>query len=174
MKKWLLLSVVTVLALGVVAAGCGGSGDATTPEEALAVLQNLSDEELQELRDSGALTDLLGAMTGRNAAGTGQRPTGMAGAGGAGGMAVGTILDKDADSLTIETSDGGSRIVFYSDSTEVSISEEGTTSDLATGETVSVTGATNDDGTMTASRIQVVTGIGGGDFGAANPPTSAE
>lgn len=51
----------------------------------------------------------------------GQRPNGGGRAMGGNGMVRGEIISKDETSLVIKNQDGGSKIVFYSDKTEVSI-----------------------------------------------------
>ena len=76
------------------------------------------------------------------------------------GIFAGEVLTKDATSLTLKLRDGGSRIVFYSASTRVSKMADGNISDVATGTTVTVNGATNQDGSVTAEMIQLRPGMG--------------
>ncbi len=75
--------------------------------------------------------------------------------GGMGNGVSGEITNMDDKSLTITTRNGGSKIVFFSDSTTISKMTDGTTSDLKTGETVMVTGETNSDGSVTAKSIDL-------------------
>ncbi|MEK7598985.1 MAG: hypothetical protein AAB474_00835 [Patescibacteria group bacterium] len=107
-------------------------------------LQNLSPEERQQrLRELGA-----------NAAG------GFRGGPGGGGMRAGSftageIISKDDKSVTIKLQDGGSKIVFLSDSTEITKSAQGFLNDLEVGKNISVNGTANSDGSVTAQSIQL-------------------
>ncbi len=85
----------------------------------------------------------------------------------AGGMgaAFGSILSKDADSITLQLggpdtagtngSNTGSRIVFINDRTQVGKFTTGSMNDLAPGTTVMVSGTPNSDGSITATQIQI-------------------
>ncbi len=77
----------------------------------------------------------------------------LAGAGG--NASVGEIAAKDDTSVTLKLMDGGSKVVLFSSSTHVGKMSDGTTSDLTTGTNVMVTGTTNQDGSITASNIQI-------------------
>ena len=72
-----------------------------------------------------------------------------------GGMITGEILSKDEQSLTVKLRDGGSKIIFFSDSAEISKFEKGSAEDLQTGKTVVINGKANDDGSVTAQTIQI-------------------
>jgi len=72
-----------------------------------------------------------------------------------GTMTIGTILSIDEESATISLPDGGSKIIFFSDETEVLTTKNGSVADLTVGTTVSTSGTTNDDGSVSAASIQV-------------------
>lgn len=79
---------------------------------------------------------------------------GMAGRNGA-GFATGQVVSKDATSLTVKLANGGSSVVFYSTSTRIGKMTEGTIADVETGSEVTIQGASNADGSMTATSIQL-------------------
>lgn len=97
----------------------------------------------------GAAAFAGGAFAGRGGAG---------GAGGArtgGGFTTGEVLSKDATSITLKLPDGGSKNIFLSASTTVNMMAAGSLDDVKTGTNVSITGAANQDGSVTASAIQI-------------------
>jgi hypothetical protein len=104
---------------------------------------------------------------GNGAAGSGA-PAGRfgPGRGTGGGGTAGTISSVSPDQLTVSTAGGGSKLVLVNASTtvtKVSSSAEALT-DLSQGETVTVVGTANPDGSVTAT--QIVVGQADGLFGA--------
>lgn len=99
---------------------------------------------------------------GGNAGRTGAN--GVRGARFAGGGAVfGTIIAKDAVSITVKLmsmgsstpSGTGTKIVLYDTSTQVGKFTTGSANDLSAGEMITANGTSNSDGSVTASQIQI-------------------
>jgi len=99
-------------------------------------------------------------FTGRGGAGG---TTGRAGFGGAsGGATFGTILSINPTSISIQlpaststSAATGSKIVLYDSSTQIQELQSVAASSLSVGQSVTVTGTANSDGSVTASSIQV-------------------
>ncbi len=93
--------------------------------------QNLSAEQRQQLSQ------------GRTGGGTGAN------------FLNGEVIAKDEQSLTLKMQDGGSKIVFFSDSTQISKTTEGSIGDIEIGKQIMVSGEQNSDGSYTAKTIQL-------------------
>ncbi len=133
MKKIMFVWLAAVIVVGV-GAFYGGTKYAT--DKSPRPFGNLTDEQRQQ----------FGQMTGTL---SGQRGTRV------GSNVMGEIISKDDSSITVRLRDGGSKIVFLSPSTEVSVFTSGTANDLSVGTTVVAGGSANDDGSITAQTIQV-------------------
>ena len=71
------------------------------------------------------------------------------------GFLNGEVIAKDEQSLTLKMSDGGSKIVFFSDSTKISKTIEGSIDDIEIGKQIMVSGEQNSDGSYTTQTIQL-------------------
>jgi len=71
------------------------------------------------------------------------------------GFVTGDIIAKDNNSITVKSGNSGSKIILYSDTTKIDKYNSGAISDLQVGKSISVQGATNSDGSITAQSIQI-------------------
>jgi len=143
MRKTLL----SIIALAVIGGGAfyGGMkyGQSTRQNPALYKErdlggQNLSPEQRQQLFQG-------------NIGGSFQRGIG----GGAGtNFLSGEVITKDEQSLTLKMPDGGSKIVFFSGSTKILKTTDGSIDDIGMGEQIMVSGEQNSDGSYTTQTIQ--------------------
>jgi len=78
---------------------------------------------------------------------------GQANGGHGGGGNTGEIISKDDKSITIKSSDGSTKIIYYSDSTTISKNETVANSDLTVGTNISAMGSINTDKSVTAKNI---------------------
>jgi cytochrome c-type biogenesis protein CcmE len=72
-----------------------------------------------------------------------------------GGLVSGEILSKDDKSMTIKLNSGGSKIVFFSPSTKVEKTVDGSIADVIVGKQITVIGVANSDGSVNATSIQL-------------------
>lgn len=72
-----------------------------------------------------------------------------------GDFSSGEIISKDDKSITIKTRDGGSKIIYFSDSTTIGKTTRGSVSDLNSGQSVVINGKSNSDGSIAAHNIQI-------------------
>ncbi len=93
----------------------------------------------------------------KNSAATGGQFRGQRGSGmqNGNGFASGQVLNKDAQSITVQMRDGSSKIIFYSSSTSVMKPISGSLNDISSGTEVTISGTQNSDGSITAQSIQV-------------------
>ena len=84
----------------------------------------------------------------------GVRASGMRG-GANGGFTAGEIISKDSTSITIKMQDGSTKIVLVATSTEIMKSSAGSFNDLSVGASVTINGAANSDGSVTAQNVQI-------------------
>jgi ferric-dicitrate binding protein FerR (iron transport regulator) len=112
--------------------------------------------------------------TGTGAGGAGGAAGGIGtGAGARGGFTAGTITGVDGSTITVKLADGSTVKVNTSTSTKVTKTSTTSVNDLATGDTVTVVGAKDASGAVTATRIsEGQLGLGGG-FGGRAPGTGS-
>ncbi len=67
----------------------------------------------------------------------------------------GKIIKKDNESLTLELKDGGSKIVFFSEFTDVREFVKSSATEIEIGRQITVGGEENPDGSYTAKTIQL-------------------
>lgn len=82
-------------------------------------------------------------------------PNGVARGQNGGGFVNGEIVSKDDSSITVKSQDGSSKIIYFSSSTTVGRTTNGSASDLAAGEQIIVNGKANSDGSIVAQNIQI-------------------
>ncbi|MBI5153100.1 MAG: hypothetical protein HZA36_01435 [Parcubacteria group bacterium] len=73
-----------------------------------------------------------------------------------GGFTTGEVISKDDKSITLKLRDGGSKIIFFTESTKVMKNTDGPLKDIETGTQISTTGNANQDGSVNAQSIQIL------------------
>ncbi len=109
--------------------------------------------EKNSLQSQGLLRS--GNAQARGAAGGGMGRNGGARPG-MGGFTTGQILSKDDTSITVQSPDGGSKVVYISGTTAIRKADPGTATDLSSGERVMVNGKSNPDGTVAADSVEIL------------------
>lgn len=71
------------------------------------------------------------------------------------GFAIGSVLSKDEQSVTLKLQSGSTQIVFLSASTSVLRSSAGALGDIMVGAEVTAMGTSNADGSITAQSVQM-------------------
>jgi hypothetical protein len=126
--------IISVLLLGVSFYGGKQYGQSVNT----ASLTNATSQRSNFVRNTNGASARVGAMRGAN-----------------GGFTTGEVISKDDTSIVVKLKDGGSKIIFVSNSTSVAKTESGTLADVSVGKQVSVTGSSNSDGSVTAESIQI-------------------
>lgn len=80
-----------------------------------------------------------------------------------GGMVIGKVVSSDDKSITVKLAQGGSQAVYVSGSTVYNELAEVSAADVSVGTTITVSGTTADDGSVTATSIMIgeMPGFGG-------------
>ncbi|MCX8032088.1 MAG: DUF5666 domain-containing protein [Thermoleophilia bacterium] len=154
MKKWivaLLAAVIVVVGVGAFFAGRASVSQVASTGTNLGLARGQLPSN-----QGGTLPGQLGGVNGS--------PNGPRGS-----LVSGTILSVDDTGITVKTADGGSKIVLVTSSTTLVKTEEATRDDLVAGQEVTIVGEANEDGSLTASRIQLGTAL---DFRNRQPNTT--
>lgn len=117
---------------------------------AAAFFGGMTYQKSQVVTSNGQFAGMMG-RNGENSTNGGTRM----GRGFGGGAVVGQIVSLDKNSITVQLTDGSSKIVNLSVNTTYSKSSTGALSDLADGTKVAVFGTPNSDGSVTAQNVQI-------------------
>lgn len=135
MKKYLSVVIATVVALGIGFWGGTQYGKGSGANDAA------WDKNMRDFQIEGKAPGQLG--------------NGSVQQRGNSNIILGEITQMDDESITIKLSDGGSKIVFVYDGMQIVKSVEGVLDDISVGETVTVSGTLNADGSVSAQSIQI-------------------
>ena len=150
--------VIVLVSLIIVGAACFYGGMKYDQRKAAASLAsfngrgnfgNMTDEQRQRMAERS------GANGGNFIGPDGAAPSGQRARMGGAGFVLGEILSKDDKSITVKLADGGSKIILFTDSTQITKSSAGSADDLSVGANVTITGSANSDGSVSAQNIQV-------------------
>ena len=150
MNKTIIIAIVAILVVGSVSFYAGMQYGKSKNQTASGNFANLSPQERQARMQPG------GGGAG------GPRGT-RAGA----NFATGEIISKDDKSITIKSGDGGSKIVFFSNATQIMKTASSSPAELKVGEQITTNGTANSDGSLTSQSIQIRPNI-------ANPPQKTQ
>lgn len=148
MNKKIIINIASIIVIGGVSFYTGikyGQGKILAANKtANGEWANLSNEERQARIQAGAAN--MGNIS--------RQASGMR-ANSNNGTVMGEILSKDDKSVTIKLRDGGSKIIFFSASTQITKSAASAPDDLKVGENLIANGNANQDGTINAQSIQI-------------------
>lgn len=143
-------NILTIIAVAIVVGAISFYGGMKYQSKKLPSLQNFSNMS-QEQRQQ--IFQQSHGQNGSGQSGRSARTMGM------GGFVGGEVISKDDKTITIKTPDGGSKIINYSDGTQISKPEPVQIQEITPGQQVTVTGTANNDNTITATSIQIRTSV---------------
>jgi hypothetical protein len=137
MNKKLYINIAIIVVVGMIAFYGGIKYAQSTSSKSTLSTQNLSPEQRQQILSGGP---------------NGVRRSGI---NSSDQFINGEIISKDDKSITVKLRDGGSKIIFFSNTTNIGKTTDGVAADLEVNKEVSVSGTANSDGSVTAQNIQI-------------------